>query len=380
MPTRWGNDGQLRGAVFEALVRHWAAAAGYAPIDIPVPPLGERQLYGLNGLPMVHGLGEGHNADVLLEYPVRLALTPHMRLLVECKGYGAAVGLPIVRGALGLRTDINAFRQLSDAELQRRAAARRPAGNPERHPYYHVAVASLFGFSEPAQSYAAAHHIELLDYSGLPLLGGLAEIVSGLKVDRFRPPDDGGNGEGPDRGFPDLVRQGLTLGLENGNFNAVEETLRRQQVAVPGLDELERIFGIASRVRTAYSATLANGLHVHMLAARALPAHLLNDEQRQGNELTFRIYYDKGRTETWWLEIGGVRLEFSLPRVLLSMWRSAPDIRRGALRIKDEFFRQIDIAGPFETMDGRRVVRHVVGVLDREFFLRALRDAGMTDP
>lgn len=381
MIRKWGNDGQLRGAVFEALVRHWAIVAGYVPIDFPVPPPGDQQLYGLNGLPMVHGLGEGHNADVLLEYPVRLALSPHTRLLIECKGYAGTIGLPIVRGALGLRTDINAFRQLTGPELLRRQVARRPAASPIRHPYYHIAVASLFGFSDPAQSYAAAHHIELLDYAGLPILGQLAETVSTLSVDRFRPENDAAiAADAEAQSLPELASTALSAALEAGDFGLLTRAFREHHLdRAPGIGDFERIFGIANPIRFAYTATLANGLHVHMLATRALPLALLNNGQQAGPDLAFRVFYDKGETETWWLEIDGIRLEFSLPRVLLNVWKETPDVPRGALRIKDQYFRQIDIVGPLETADGRKIIRHLVGVLDRQFFLRAMRDAGIGD-
>lgn len=96
-----GTNAGLRGAVFEVLVKDLALRSGYRPIAEGAKEL---QLFTLGTLPMVHGLGEGHNADVLLSYPFRMALTPEMRLLIECKVYQARVGLDTIRtpSALGL--------------------------------------------------------------------------------------------------------------------------------------------------------------------------------------------------------------------------------------------------------------------------------------
>lgn len=69
---------------------------------------------------MIQGLGEAHNADVLLEPPVQTPFYWPTRLLIECKDYKKKVGLDILRSALGLREDINHFRILEKDELKAR--------------------------------------------------------------------------------------------------------------------------------------------------------------------------------------------------------------------------------------------------------------------
>lgn len=387
----------MRGAVFEALVQHWAISAGYVPVPIPTaahPATGDSQLFDLHGLPMVHGLGEGHNADVLLDYPIRLALTPKLRLLIECKGYGSRVGLSVIRGALGLRTDINLFRQISDVELRERQLARRPPRAPAQFPHYHVAVASLFGFSEPAQSYAAAHHIELLDYSGLPILGGIADVVKSLTVARFYitdPEEEGavddneedGDEEVRETSLASAVSRALLDALKARNFDVLQESVRRAEISEtsPGVNDLERIFGMAQSVRAAYTATLANGLHFQLLARQPLSAEIFaNHINAADGAVNFEIYYDRRETKTWRLVFGGHTLEFSLPRVLLNAWRRGGEQGVDALRIKQGHFRRIDIVGPFSaTEQGRPLIRHIVGKLDVEFLRRALDAAGVRD-
>lgn len=58
---------------------------------------------------MINGLGEAHNADVLLEPPMQTPFYAHTRILIECKDYKKAVGLNVIRGMVGLREDVNHF-------------------------------------------------------------------------------------------------------------------------------------------------------------------------------------------------------------------------------------------------------------------------------
>ena len=64
---------------------------------------------------MINGLGESHNADVLLEPPIQIPFSAMTRLLIECKDFEKShkVGIDIIRSALGLRTDINSFEILN---------------------------------------------------------------------------------------------------------------------------------------------------------------------------------------------------------------------------------------------------------------------------
>ena len=58
---------------------------------------------------MIHGLGQAHNADVLMAPPMQTLFYFNTNLLVECKCYSEPLGLPFVRNVLGLREDINKF-------------------------------------------------------------------------------------------------------------------------------------------------------------------------------------------------------------------------------------------------------------------------------
>ena len=141
---------------------------------------------------MIQGLGEAHNADVLLEPPVQIPFYTMSRILIECKDYTKKVGLNTIRSALGLRTDINNFDIVDCDELKNRRNTRRLnlTYNFTRY-HYQVAVASLSGFTIPAQKFAATHRISLIEFDKMPFwkafcnylrLQGISFRLSGLNL------------------------------------------------------------------------------------------------------------------------------------------------------------------------------------------------------
>ena len=113
---------------------------------------------------MIQGLGDAHNADVLLEPPVQTPFYTPTRLLIECKDYIHPVSLNVLRSALGLREDINHFEIVDEAELRVRQRNRRAGIIYSHQRYlYQVAVASASGFSVPAQNFALSHRIPLIE-------------------------------------------------------------------------------------------------------------------------------------------------------------------------------------------------------------------------
>ena len=92
------------GKAFELLVKQLLLNIGFTEIN-------SDGLYVFDGTAgqMIQGLGEAHNADVLLEPPVQTPFYAYTRILIECKDYTRRVGLNTVRSVLGLREDINHF-------------------------------------------------------------------------------------------------------------------------------------------------------------------------------------------------------------------------------------------------------------------------------
>ena len=161
------------GNAFELLVKRILLNIGFSEVM-------SDGLYIYDGAPgqMIQGLGEAHNADVLLEPPVQTPFYSKTRLLIECKDYRAKIGLNIIRSALGLREDINNFNIVDIDELKARRQQRRLVTPPIFDRYsYQVAVAALEGFSTPAQKFAATYRIPLIEFNKLPFWGSFCEII-----------------------------------------------------------------------------------------------------------------------------------------------------------------------------------------------------------
>ena len=152
------------GKAFELFVKRILINIGFSEVR-------SDGLYIFDGAPgqMIQGLGEAHNADVLLEPPVQTPFYSKTRLLIECKEYRTKIGLNVIRSALGLREDINHFNIVDVNELTERRQQNRRAVSPIHDRYsYQVAVASLNGFSTQAQKFAAAYRIPLIEFNKLP--------------------------------------------------------------------------------------------------------------------------------------------------------------------------------------------------------------------
>lgn len=165
---------QLRGAVFEWFVRKILENCGFKTIPND-PPI----IYTTGTGKMIHGLGQPHNADLLMAPPFQTPFYFPSRILVECKCYDYAVGLPEVRNVLGLRTDINNFDVVTPEILRKRSNYRRRGGaiyNFDRY-LYQVALASISGFKLTAEEFAATHRIPLISFADSTMYLRLREFI-----------------------------------------------------------------------------------------------------------------------------------------------------------------------------------------------------------
>ena len=172
-----------KGKAFEYFIKKLLIAVGFSEVS----PDG---LYIFNGSPglMINGLGEAHNADVLLEPPVQTPFYNLTRLLVECKAYTRNVDINVIRSAVGLRLDINSFDIVDLKELTSRRKSNRPDLYYKYSRYqYQVAVASVKGFTVPAQNFAATHRIPLIQLNKMPFWSDFIRITKDPdKLDNFK--------------------------------------------------------------------------------------------------------------------------------------------------------------------------------------------------
>lgn len=165
------------GKAFELFIRYLLNALGFSNVA-------SDSIYIFDGSAgqMIQGLGEAHNADVLVEPPVQIPFNTPARLLVECKNYEGKVGLGIIRSALGLKDDVNNFDIVDFEELKNRRSSRRMGLTYSYTRYYYqIAVASMNGFTIQAQKFALTHRISLIDFSSLPFWKRVVDSMKHVK-------------------------------------------------------------------------------------------------------------------------------------------------------------------------------------------------------
>ena len=167
-------NSQQRGKVFEKFIQQILLNSGFRT----VAPDGQIIYQASSGL-MLHGLAQPHNTDVLVNPPFQIPFFFPSRLIVECKCYKTAVDLSVVRGALGLREDVNSFDIVTKEILEKRKNYRRQGlavFDIDRY-FYQVAIASLSGFTKPAQEFALVHRIPLIDIQRMPFSQQVRDIL-----------------------------------------------------------------------------------------------------------------------------------------------------------------------------------------------------------
>ena len=152
------------GKAFELFVKYLLINIGFSEVS-------SDGIYVFDGAPgqMLQGLGEAHNADVLLDPPVQTPFYSRTRLLIECKDYQSKIGIKTVRSVLGLREDVNHFDIVDINELLSRRRQNRQGVLYDYERYtYQVAIAALNGFTDQAQKFAATYRIPLISFERLP--------------------------------------------------------------------------------------------------------------------------------------------------------------------------------------------------------------------
>lgn len=167
---------KIRGLVLEEIILVLLGKAGYRILTKQDDPLIFRN--GNAGLE-VQGRGEWHQIDALVGYDHTPAFLFPIRLGVEAKAYFPTnkskrkVGIETIRNAVGVVKDINenysSFFSKPSHELKLK-----------RYNYVY-AIFSLSGFTEPAQRYAVAHQIYLIQYYHNHLFNGIKDILRELQ-------------------------------------------------------------------------------------------------------------------------------------------------------------------------------------------------------
>lgn len=245
----------------------------------------------------IRGLGEVHDADVLLEPPVQTPFYTPTRLLIECKDYGKRVGLNVLRSALGLREDINHFELIDKDSVLDRYTGSAPIQASLQY-QYQVAVASMSGFTKPAQNFAAIHRISLIEFNKMPFW---EEFCSHIERD-----------------------EGHWNAMSNTDSEYVDQTMD------------ERIMGVIDDIARRSAVAITNSGQMLFLYK--------SKEDNPGFCAEPKFDYDyyrltwQEKNKPWKLRIHNEVFRFQLPREMLENWlkcsKDEMDLRINAIRQK----------------------------------------------
>jgi hypothetical protein len=155
----------LRGYLLEEVLAKLLAGSGYSLLTTADQDPDALKA-GKHGL-LVKGRGANHQADALGDLKVPIPFSLPVRLFVEAKFKGPRVGLTDVRNALAVVMDVNE-RHNTDGARQLRL--------PFRRYHYRYSLFSMSGFTGPAEEFALAHQISLVDLQG-PAFDSLRNII-----------------------------------------------------------------------------------------------------------------------------------------------------------------------------------------------------------
>ncbi|MDK7740073.1 hypothetical protein QP561_07400 [Veillonella nakazawae] len=148
------KKGPARGALLEIVLAKLIEVNGYEIIRNEDGREIERRSNNLN----LKGRGGYHQFDTLGKFKITPPFVYPLRLFVEAKFYTQnPVGIDKVRMGVGILEDVNTNYSTVDLDDNQLSI--------ERY-HYHYAIFSTTGFSLPAQRFAIAHRIHLVDLSG----------------------------------------------------------------------------------------------------------------------------------------------------------------------------------------------------------------------
>jgi hypothetical protein len=164
----------LRGFVLEELLARLLYDNGYRLL------VSEQQdpdalKSGAHGL-LVRGRGTDHQADVLGELKLPIPFSLPLRIFVEAKYRGVKASLRDVRNGHGVVHDVN--EQYATATAGARSV-------PMRRHHYRYTLFSAAGFTRPAQQYALAQQVSLVDLSS-PAFAGLLDSANQAALELHR--------------------------------------------------------------------------------------------------------------------------------------------------------------------------------------------------
>lgn len=337
---------QVHGMLLEEALLHLLRFSGYEPVTSHGADPTLRQ--GTAGLEVL-GRGEHHQIDAIADFTIPQPFVNPARLLVEAKFKDSAVGIEIVRNAVGVLKDVSEY-WVTPAATGRGPAVRRPTQQPRYH--YQYALLASSGFTENAQRYAVAHDVYLIPFERAgffrPVMAAIRACVpNDGAMDRRRRVQMGIELSELRR----RVRTSLASG-EEFNFLGIDDAALSAALAM-ALQEIRRVeYAVLAVAVDRVPLVLTPAPHVNI---RDIPS-----------VVQVRIYWDD---QAWYLRgVGaGAREEdlfsFDVPETLLAQYLDQHELSpRRALDLKQEAL--ADIRALLVRDGEARLVRFV---LDRDW-------------
>lgn len=318
---------KIKGYAFEWLVRNILKACGFKEVK----PYGEIIYKGSQGI-MIHGLGQPHNADVLMLPPFQIPFYFPSRILVECKCYDDKIGLPIIRGAHGLREDINGFEVLTPELLKERRNYRRKKTalyDLDRY-QYQVAVASLTGFKRTAQEYAITHKIPLISFDKSKIYSRIREFIDNLDDEDVKQLDDDD--------FKILINYFKEKKTKtNISNNQIPEVFHSF------IQEANHIF------KNTFVGVLENGTIIFMYLNKKEKEYPNNNKIEFGKLTYTCTIHWSSEYNNWSIKEensnNSWEFQFELPNKLFDFWAQKDFNSETALDLKEQYFKKIFVFG-----------------------------------
>lgn len=349
----------IKGALLEYIVRNLLKNCGFTNVKADNVYSFER-----GGLFYVNGKGAAHDADVIMNPPIQMPFSYPTQLIFECKAYGATVGLPIVRNALGLRNDINDFEIVTKDSLLKRQNNRRASYAIEtRNRFlFQIGVASINEFSKPAIEFAANNKIPLLSlnwFLGIRAIRDFNDIDQPL-IDTFNATDI--------ENVYDFLKD------RKGNLHD-----QKYQQAYNFLSSDNIIGDIVTTanvtINYSYVGLLETGDMVFLFARTRSEDNILN-QLTDFSTLKAEIHWFSDRPNVWRLTVHNPRndnqrtdFDFFVPKRIFSHWKKFNLDKTVALDIKQEFFSKIFV---FNQRNNPEIPFSIINI-DKEW-LNRIRD------
>lgn len=314
----------LKGKAFEYFMRKLLIGCGFTSVKSD-----GTIIYDGSAGQMVHGLGQPHNADVLMSPPIQTPFYYTTNLIVECKWHNEPLGIPFARNVLGLREDLNHFDIVTKDILDARKTYR--GSTPKLYPFdrciYQVALASVSGFKRTTIEFANVHRIPLISFAEATLFKELRDFLD--MADKIE---------------NNLTESDITslkdvwMGKEDWKHYSRRFWLDKS---------LSAFFEYVDKITQSVNiAILKNGtlLFLHKLRGEE---QLYYVDRNKENDGSFTLYWDEYKYV--WTLCGQEKIyQFELPKEMLVEWKEASDqwedefkTREKALHMKKGYFSEI---------------------------------------